>query len=267
MNRPHIDNQKDFDWGRISGDYGRYRPGYPESFYDVLQTLGVGRPGQHILDLGTGTGVLARAFARRGAEVTGIDIAANQIEEARRLAGEEGIEAIFNVCPVEEMDFPDGTFDAASAGQSWLYFDAPVLIPKLLRALKEEGMLALTHFSWLPHQDEIARQMEALVLKHNPDWASGGFNGALSPVFGSLKDDFDLKTFHVMNEPIPFTRESWRGRIRACRGVGATLDDAQIEAFDAEHDALLRKIADDEFTVLHQMAIHIYVRKGIMVTG
>ena len=64
---------------------------------------------------------------------------------------------------------------------------------------------------------------------------------------------FELRGMLVFDEPIPFTRESWRGRIRACRGVGATLSDDQIEAFDREHDALLRTITDGNFSVLHRI--------------
>jgi 2-polyprenyl-3-methyl-5-hydroxy-6-metoxy-1,4-benzoquinol methylase len=56
----------------------------------VLAALGIGQPGQRILDLGTGTGVLARAFAKRGAVVTGVDIAANQIAAAAALAAQGG---------------------------------------------------------------------------------------------------------------------------------------------------------------------------------
>jgi hypothetical protein len=81
---------------------------------------------------------------------------------------------------------------------------------------------------------------------------------------GSLKDAFDLKTFHIMNEPIEFTRESWRGRIRACRGIGATLSPDDIERFDNEHNRLLEAIAPEKFTIPHQMAVHIFVRKGIL---
>ena len=106
MKRKNIDNEREFDWGKTSEDYAAYRSGYPESFYDVLTALEIGRPGQRILDLGTGTGVLARAFAKRGAIVTGVDIAANQIAAAQSLAAQQGLDIAFQVSASEEIDFP-----------------------------------------------------------------------------------------------------------------------------------------------------------------
>jgi len=89
VKKANIDNEREFDWGKTSQDYAAYRSGYPELFYEVLAALGIGRPGQRILDLGTGTGVLARAFAKRGAAVTGVDIAANQTAAAKALAEQQ----------------------------------------------------------------------------------------------------------------------------------------------------------------------------------
>jgi SAM-dependent methyltransferase len=244
----------------------KYRPGYPESFYDVLAALGIGRPRQKILDLGTGTGVLARAFAKRGARVTGVDISEDQIAEAKALAAQEGLEIAFSVCAAEDVDLPDASFEVIAAGQSWLYFDAAVMIPKVLRLLAEDGCLVLTHLLWLPYKDRIAKRTEELVLQYNPDWTAAGYKGNIPPVFPWAKGAFDLRTFHVMEAPIPFTREAWRGRIRACRGIGASLSAEEVERFDAEHRRLLETTAPGEFTVLHHMSIHVYVRKGTIVT-
>ena len=183
MKLQHIDNAREFDWGKTSEDYAAYRAGYPEAFYEVLAALGVGKPGQRILDLGTGTGVLARAFAKRGAVVTGVDIAANQIAVAQALAVQDGLDITFQVCAAEAIEFPDASFEVISAGQSWLYFDLAVMIPKVLRLLTADSYLVLTHLLWLPHKDRIAQQTEALVLKYNPDWKSAGYRGTMPPVF------------------------------------------------------------------------------------
>jgi 2-polyprenyl-3-methyl-5-hydroxy-6-metoxy-1,4-benzoquinol methylase len=258
MQLDRIDGGLEFDWGKTSRDYAAFRHGYPESFYELLSALGVGRPGQRILDLGTGTGVLARAFARRGAVVTGVDAAAEQIAAARRLAAESGLQIDYQVLRVEELDWLADSFDVASAGQAWLYFDAAALVPKLQAMLKDRGRLVLTHLNWLPGEDETARQSEELVLKYNPRWKAAGYQGNISPQFGEALAVFRLTTFHIENVQLPFSREAWRGRIRACRGIGASLPAETVAEFDCAHAALLEKIAPAEFTVLHQIALHIF---------
>lgn len=261
MKLNHIDNAHEFDWGKTSHDYAAYRPGYPESFYDTLSALGIGTPGQRILDLGTGTGVLARAFAKRGAMVTGVDIAPNQIAAAQALARDEGVDVTFQVSASEAINFPEASFDVVSAAQSWLCFDTDIMVPKVLRLLKPDGCLVLTHLLWLPLKDPIARRTEELVLQFNPNWSAGGYSGVMPATFEWAQDRFDLRTFHVMEAPLPFTRESWRGRIRACRGIGASLSPTEIERFDAAHEELLASTVPEPFTVLHQMTIHAFTSK------
>lgn len=71
------------------------------------------------------------------------------------------------------------------------------------------------------------------------------------------EEEFDLLTMFQYDEPIPFTRETWRGRIRACRGIGATLTPEQVRAFDEKHARLLEETAAESFTVLHRIDAHI----------
>ena len=260
LKQTKIDGGREFDWGKTSVDYSAYRTEYTKSLFDILNALGIGLPGQRILDLGTGTGTLARGLAERGAQVTGVDISTDQIAEARKLAQQQKLDVQFSAVAAEDIEFEDSSFDAVTVAQAWIYFDAARVIPKILRVLAREGRLVLTLVSWLPYRDEIARAMEELVLKYNPQWTGGGYSGD-PPKYNSLKEDFDLKTLHVMDEPIPFTRESWRGRIRACRGVGAALLPDAIADFDAEHKKLLEKIAPENFTVLHQIAVHVFARR------
>jgi len=257
MKLDHVDDGTVFDWGKTSRDYASYRAGYPEEFYDLMSRLGVGIPGQRILDLGTGTGVLARAFARRGALVTGVDVAEQQIREAARLTAEEGLKIEYRISKAEDINFEPDSFDAASAGQSWMYFNTGILIPKLKRLLKDRGRLVLTHLNWLPRKDPIARQSEALVLKFNPRWSGADYDGTTPLELMESLAAFRLTTFYTSEWPLPFSRQSWRGRIRACRGVGASLPPEQTAEFDREHAALLEKIAPPEFTILHQLVLQI----------
>ena len=253
---PH-DRGRAIDWGKTSADYADWRPDYPTEFYARLAALGVGRQGQKILDLATGVGFLARNFARRGAIVTAIDISAEQIAEARRRAEAEGLSIDFAVARAEKTGLQSASCDAITASQCWLYFDKVRAIAEVKRLLQPEGVLVTSHFCWLPQQDEIARASEALVLRHNPDWTAAGWSGTIPPMPDWAAGHFDLVAMFQFDAPVPFTRESWRGRLRACRGVGATLSADEVAAFDREHDELLRCIAGDEFTVLHRVDAHV----------
>lgn len=252
-----IDGGNAADWGRTSSDYAAHRPGPPASFYERLKALGIGLRGQRILDLGTGTGLLARQFARQGARVVGVDIAENQVEAARRLAAEEKLDAVFAVAPAEDTRQAAGAFDAVTASQCWLYFDKPRAIAEVRRLLAPGGVLVTSHFSWLPRLDPLARRSEELVLSFNPDWGGADWAGAIPPMPVWAGADFNLTGMFWYDEDIPFTAEAWRGRIRACRGIGATLSDGEIRRFDAAHAALLREIAGPSFTIRHRLDAHI----------
>jgi SAM-dependent methyltransferase len=259
---PALDGHLVIDWGKTSADYSVYRPGPPPGFYDRLASLGIGLPGQWILDLGTGTGVLARQFARQGAHASGIDISHEQIETARRCAAKEKLAVEFLVGHAESLPWTTGIFDVATASQCWLYFDKPKVIAELRRVLKPGGWLVTSHLSWLPRLDPIARESERLVLQFNPHWSAADWSGEIPDCPDWAAPYFNVRAKFVDDEPIRFTRESWRGRIRACRGIGATLPPEKVAAFDAAHDELLKRIAPENFTILHRIDAHVFEFKG-----
>ncbi len=257
----YIDAGRSVDWGRTSEDYERFRPGPPDSFYTRLAALGVGAPGQRILDMGTGTGLLARRFARSGAQVTGIDIAEGQIQMARAAANRENLDIRFEVAPSHAVPAKDASFDAITANQCWLYFEQPDTINEVLRLLAPGGVLVISHFSFLPRLDPIVAASEKLVLQFNPDWNGADWHGRVPAEPNWAKPYFDLTGFFVYDEGIPFTRESWRGRMRALRGIGASLAADQIDRFDSEHAKLLETLTGEQFDILHRLDAHIYTPK------
>jgi hypothetical protein len=66
---------------------------------------------------------------------------------------------------------------------------------------------------------------------------------------------FDLVSQNEFRVDVTFTRESWHGRMRACRGVGASMSEADLAAWDKEHAEMLMKNAPGEFPVKHYVSI------------
>ncbi len=99
---------------------------------------------------------------------------------------------------------------------------------------------------------------EQLILKFNPQWTAANYQGEI-PAFPKWAEGyFRLKGMFFYDENIPFDIDSWRGRIRACRAIGAALSEKEIKSFDEEHEALLRKKITSNFTVLHRIDAHIF---------
>lgn len=248
-----IDGGKPFDWGRTSEDYAKFRDIYPFEFYERIVQRNLCVSGQRVLDLGTGTGVIPRNMQKYGAKWTGIDISKNQIAQAKRLS--EGMDIDYYAASAEEADFPDNTFDVITACQCFWYFDHERILPSLRRMLKPGGKLLVLYMAWLPYEDRIAGESERLVLKYSPDWSGGG--ETVHPIFipECYSESFRLAYHEEYPLLVPFTRESWNGRMKACRGVGASLTESEIEQWEREHIAMLNELAPEKFNVKHYAAL------------
>ena len=253
-----IDAGKAFDWGRVSDDYALYRDIYPEDFYRRIVEHGLCIKGQRVLDIGTGTGVLPRNMYKYGAEFIGTDISGNQIAEAKKLSEKAGQSIRYYTMSAEELDFPAGSFDVITACQCFFYFRHEVVLHKLAELLRPDGKLVLLYMAWLPYEDEIAGKSEQLILKYNPQWSGAG--ETRHPIWTPdiMDDYFTLEHSEVYDLDVPFTRESWNGRMRACRGVGASLSAEEIALWEREHIEMLKKIAPEQFDVKHYAAMKIF---------
>lgn len=249
-----IDAGKPFDWGRTSGDYAKYRDIYPPVFYRRIIERNLCVSGQRVLDIGTGTGVIPRNLYPCGADWTGADISEEQIAQAKRLSEQSEQHISWITSAAEDLEFPDQTFDVITACQCFWYFDYEKLSPLLHRILKKNGTLLLLYMSWLPFEDEIAGASEQLVLKYSPAWSGAGETVHPIQADPKLLDWFLPVRHEEYRVEIPFTRETWNGRMKACRGVGASLTPEEIEQWEAEHLRLLAETAPEHFTVAHYIA-------------
>lgn len=131
-----------------AGDFGeiaRYTTREAEDFVSRLQ-LG---SRQRVLDVACGTGNLAIPAARAGAQVIGVDIAENLLEQARRRARDEKLDVDFRDGDAEDLAFADGEFDAVITMFGAMFAPRPDRVAaELLRVCKSGGVIAMAN--WTP---------------------------------------------------------------------------------------------------------------------
>jgi ubiquinone/menaquinone biosynthesis C-methylase UbiE len=86
----------------------------------MVETLGPKR-GDRFLDLACGTGGVALVAARGGADVTGLDISADQIAKARAAARDAGLSIRFDEGDAQSLPYADGEFDSAASAFGMIF--------------------------------------------------------------------------------------------------------------------------------------------------
>lgn len=137
---------------------GRYADGAPlrAGLQQALLDLAALRPGEHVLDLAAGPGLLARDAARHvapGGWVLASDIAEGMLTEGLRRAASEGLtELLATACDAEHLSFTSHSFDVTLLGLGLFIFPEPMLaLAEIRRVLKPGGRLALS--VWGRRQD------------------------------------------------------------------------------------------------------------------
>lgn len=122
--------------------------------------------GETVLDIGTGTGVLALTAARRGAAVTGLDLTPELIEQARENAAIARMpDIVWTLGDAEDLPYPDASFDVVVSQFGHMFAPRPdVAIAQMRRVLKPGGRIALA--TWPP--EHFVGRMFAFVARHSP---------------------------------------------------------------------------------------------------
>ncbi len=243
------------DFGRTASDYAQHRAGFPAQLLEVLDARGVVRPGARVVDLGTGTGSLARLFASRGCEVTGVDIAAPLLEQARRLDRERGVEVAYAQAPAEATGLPSGTFELVSAGQCWHWFDRAAAAREVTRLLVPDGRVLIAHFDWIPIPGNVVAATEEIILRYTPTWPFAGRAGLYPQWLADLQSAgfTRIETFSF-DLDVSYSHEAWVGRVRASAPVAGTLEEEGVKACSRELTAMLNeRFATDPLAVPHRL--------------
>jgi ubiquinone/menaquinone biosynthesis C-methylase UbiE len=132
----------------MAGDFGKvaeFAASDAARFVDGLPL----KSGMQVLDVACGTGNTAIPEARKGAKVTGVDIATNLLDQARLRAQGEGLAIDFREGDAEKLAFPDASFDAVITMFGAMFAPRPELVAaELVRVCRPQGFIAMAN--WTP---------------------------------------------------------------------------------------------------------------------
>ncbi len=243
------------DFGKTAEDYASFRAGFPDAFFDQLVGRGLVAAETRALDIGTGTGTVARGLASKGARVTALDPSEELLDQARRLAAEAELEIDFRSGKAEQTELPANAFELIVAGQCWHWFDRPAAAIEARRLLVPGSCLVIAHFDWLPLPGSVVAATEALILKHNPGWAWADGDGR----YPAWRDDLAGAGFEILDGfefdiDVAYSHAAWRGRVRASAGIAASLAPDAVAAFDVAHGAMLAaEFPEDPLALSHRV--------------
>lgn len=240
------------DFGKAAADYARHRQGFPPRFYDALAARRIGLAGDRVVDLGTGTGTVARALADRGAIVTGVDLSAPLLAQAAALDAR----VTWLRAPAEDTGLPAHAHDAVIAAQCWHWFDRRRAAAEARRLLAPRAPLVIAHLDWIRDGGVVDETLDLIAAHNGAPAPAVGDEGFYPRWPGELRAaGFTRLDYAGFDHELVYTHEAWRGRIRASAGVGATMPAERIARFDRALAELLAARYPDPVRTLHRVFI------------
>lgn len=222
-------------WGSRARDWADFQEVQCSAAYEaVFDSLSL-RPGTKYCDLGCGAGLAAMLAAGRGAEVSGIDAAESLIEIAReRVTG-----ADFHLGDLEELPFPDGTFDVVTGFNAFQFAASPMAALREARRIsKPSGRIVV--LTWgNPQGMEAAAIVGALrpLLPPAPPGAPGPFALSDETALRAFAASAGLSALEVCDVACPWHYKDLDTALRGLGSSGVAAKAAEHASFDAVNQA------------------------------
>jgi SAM-dependent methyltransferase len=160
------------------GDFTRIAATMRESGEELVRKIGVAK-GTRVLDVGCGDGTTALPAAKLGANVLGVDIAANLVAAGNRRAAEQGLKNLKfqegDACDLKDLD--DKSFDLVVSIFGAMFAPKPMDVAKsLVRVTKPGGRIVMGN--WIPNDPTLVAQ----ILKISSSYSPPPPEGFISPM-------------------------------------------------------------------------------------
>ncbi|MBC7814976.1 MAG: class I SAM-dependent methyltransferase [Burkholderiales bacterium] len=148
----------------MSGDYAKFATYLLPGAMDFLTYSNI-PAGAKVVDVACGAGQTAIPMARNGSTVTGLDLAGNLIEAAKKRAQTEGLQIQFDEGDAENLPYDDASFDVAFSLIGAMFAPQPQLVAdELARVCRPGGRIIMGN--WTP--SGFVGQMFKTMGKHVP---------------------------------------------------------------------------------------------------
>ncbi len=147
--------------------YDKYRPGYPQDIIEVFLREAAIHPGDHLLEIGAGSGKATAQFCGKGLNITCIEPGARLTEIGQRRFPDEHFE--FVATRFEDMQAEGKTYDSIFSAQAFHWIPKPEGYQKAAALLKESGALALIWNMYITFPNDADRELITLSQRY------GGF--------------------------------------------------------------------------------------------
>jgi SAM-dependent methyltransferase len=186
-------------FGAEAGRYDRARPSYPAALVERIVAASPGRR-RRVLDVGCGTGIVARLFQAAGCDVLGVDPDARMAGHAR----ERGLEV--EVATFETWATNGRAFDAVVSGQAWHWVDPVAGAAKAAAALRPGGRFAVFWNVFQPPAG-LGKAIAEVYRRVLPDLPSGRWDRPFLEIYETMA----AKTADGMRQAAAFGEaEQWR---------------------------------------------------------
>ncbi len=147
-----------------SGDYGVFAKYLEKGALEFFNRLDI-PPGTRLLDVACGAGQLTIPAARKGIRVTGLDLAANLVQQARAKAAVEGLTLQVDEGDAENLPYPDASFDVVMSLIGSMFAPRPELVAsEMIRVCAPGGRIIMGNWTPAGH----IGQMFKAIGKHVP---------------------------------------------------------------------------------------------------
>ena len=190
------------------GDFTRIAASMRESGEALVGTLGL-KKGLKVLDLGCGDGTTALPAAKLGADVLGVDIAANLVEAGNRRAQEAGLTNIrFQEGDATNLaGLPDNTFDLVISIFGAMFAPKPFDVAKeMVRVTRPGGRIVMGN--WIPNDPTLVAQ----ILKISAAYSPPPPEGFISPMTWGIEANV-IERFvsaGVPRDNVSFVRDTYK---------------------------------------------------------